>query len=113
MVIGCFWGRYCWFDIRITSTNHCWLISDLGRIYDVYRCQKAIDPTKTLPSSGQQVAAGSVIGVASAIFGIGGGSLTVPYLNRYGVVMQKAVGTSAACGLPIAVAGALGFMLLA
>ena len=72
---------------------------------------KAIDPTKTLPSSGQQVAAGSVIGVASAIFGIGGGSLTVPYLNRYGVVMQKAVGTSAACGLPIAVAGALGFMI--
>ena len=48
--------------------------------------------------------------MASAIFGIGGGSLTVPYLTRYGVVMQKAVGTSAACGLPIAIAGALGFM---
>ena len=48
--------------------------------------------------------------MASAIFGIGGGSLTVPYLNRHGVVMQKAVATSAACGLPIAVAGALGFM---
>ena len=54
--------------------------------------------------------AGGGIGIASAIFGIGGGSLTVPYLNRYGVVMQKAVATSAACGLPIAVAGALGFM---
>ncbi len=36
--------------------------------------------------------------------------LTVPYLNRCGVVMQKAVATSAACGLPIAIAGALGFM---
>ena len=54
--------------------------------------------------------AGGVIGVASAIFGIGGGSLTVPYLTRYNVVMQKAVGTSAACGLPIAIAGALGFI---
>ena len=41
---------------------------------------------------------------------VGGGSLTVPYLNYCGVVMQKSVGTSAACGLPIAIAGALGFM---
>ena len=64
-----------------------------------------------LPSTPNQVMAGGVIGIASAIFGIGGGSLTVPYLTRYGVVMQKAVGTSAACGLPIAIAGALGFMI--
>jgi uncharacterized membrane protein YfcA len=66
---------------------------------------------KELPSKPKQLAAGGVIGIASAIFGIGGGSLTVPYLTRYGVVMQKAVGTSAACGLPIAVAGALGFII--
>ena len=39
--------------------------------------------------------------MASAIFGIGGGSLTVPYLNKNGVVMQQAVATSAACGLPL------------
>ena len=64
-----------------------------------------------LPSKSKQLAAGAGIGVASAIFGIGGGSLTVPYLTRYNVVMQKAVGTSAACGLPIAIAGALGFMV--
>lgn len=64
-----------------------------------------------LPSTPKQLVAGAGIGVASAIFGIGGGSLTVPYLTRYGVVMQKAVGTSAACGLPISIAGALGFMV--
>lgn len=73
--------------------------------------KKTIDSNQLLPSKVRQVAAGAVIGVASAIFGIGGGSLTVPYLTRYGVVMQKAVGTSAACGLPIAIAGALGFMI--
>ena len=70
----------------------------------------AVDESKQLPSKGMQMLAGGGIGTASAIFGIGGGSLTVPYLNKCGVVMQKAVGTSAACGLPIAVAGALGFM---
>ncbi|WP_201555840.1 sulfite exporter TauE/SafE family protein [Psychrobacter sp. 72-O-c] len=73
--------------------------------------KKLIDANKVLPSTPKQLAAGAGIGVASAIFDIGGGSLTVPYLNRYGVVMQKAVGTSAACGLPIAIAGALGFMI--
>ncbi|KAB0624374.1 sulfite exporter TauE/SafE family protein [Acinetobacter gandensis] len=69
-----------------------------------------VDPSKQLPSTTMQMVAGGGIGVASAIFGIGGGSLTVPYLNKNGVVMQKAVATSAACGLPIAIAGALGFM---
>lgn len=63
-----------------------------------------------LPSGMNQLFAGSGIGVASAIFGIGGGSLTVPYLSHYNVIMQKAVGTSAACGFPIALAGAIGFM---
>ena len=76
----------------------------------INNCSNAKDANPELPSKPKQLAAGGVIGIASAIFGIGGGSLTVPYLTRYGVVMQKAVGTSAACGLPIAIAGALGFM---
>lgn len=56
--------------------------------------------------------AGVVIGWASAIFGIGGGSLTVPFLSWRGVTMQQAVATSAACGMPIAIAGALSFMVV-
>ncbi|MCO8042224.1 sulfite exporter TauE/SafE family protein [Acinetobacter bohemicus] len=69
-----------------------------------------INPNQQLPSAPLQLAAGAGIGVASAIFGIGGGSLTVPFLNRCGVAIQKAVATSAACGLPIALAGAIGFI---
>lgn len=69
-----------------------------------------IDQHSVLPSAFKQFCTATGIGVASAIFGIGGGSLTVPYLNHYGVVMQRAVGTSAACGLPIAIAGAFGFI---
>lgn len=53
-------------------------------------------------------AAGGVIGWASAIFGIGGGTLSVPFLNWCKAAMHKAVGTSAALGLPIALFGALG-----
>lgn len=64
---------------------------------------------RPLPSAPVQIGAGSGIGMASAIFGIGGGSLTVPFLTWAGLPMRQAVGTSAACGLPIALAGAAGF----
>ena len=64
---------------------------------------------KPLPPKGVQFGAGTGIGMASSIFGIGGGSLTVPFLNWAGLPMKQAVGTSAACGLPLAIAGALGF----
>lgn len=54
---------------------------------------------------------GSIIGAVSAVVGIGGGSMTVPFLVWCNVPVRQAVATSAACGLPIAVAGAAGFML--
>lgn len=90
------------------------VIIGLFALYVAYSMFKGanvvVDTSKHLPSTKTQVLAGGGIGIASAIFGIGGGSLTVPFLNKFGVVMQKAVATSAACGLPIAVAGAIGFM---
>lgn len=52
------------------------------------------------------------IGTASAIVGIGGGSLTVPFLERGGFCIREAVGVSSALGVPIAVAGTLGYVLL-
>lgn len=54
--------------------------------------------------------AGGIIGAVSALVGIGGGSLTVPFLHASGVDMREAVASSSACGLPIALAGALGFV---
>ncbi len=66
---------------------------------------------KPLPSAYVQTGAGFGIGSLSAVFGIGGGSLTVPFLNYCGLPMKKAVGTSSACGLPIAIAGATGFLI--
>lgn len=68
--------------------------------------------SRTVPGKPGLTLAGVVIGWASAIFGIGGGSLTVPFLTWRSVPMQQAVATSSACGLPIAVASALSFMLL-
>ncbi|MCM5661956.1 sulfite exporter TauE/SafE family protein [Galbibacter mesophilus] len=74
---------------------------------------KALDENdfSKLPSPAGQTGLGGFIGIVSAIFGIGGGTLTVPILSNYGLKIQHAVGTSAACGLPIAVAGAIGFLV--
>ena len=52
-----------------------------------------------------------IIGSLSAMIGIGGGALTVPILNYWKIPMAKAVATSAACGLPIAIAGTVGFIV--
>lgn len=66
---------------------------------------------RSLPAPKGIILAGIIIGIMSAIFGIGGGSLTVPFLVWCNQEMKRAVGTSAAGGLPIAVAGTLGFIV--
>ena len=54
---------------------------------------------------------GNFTGVVSALIGIGGGSVLVPYLVYQGKSMVRAVGTAAACGFPIALFGALGYAI--
>ncbi|WP_117235900.1 sulfite exporter TauE/SafE family protein [Vibrio maerlii] len=65
---------------------------------------------RAMPSPLNTSLSGTVIGIISSLAGIGGGSLTVPFLSRYGVEMRKAVGSSSVCGCMIAIAGMLGFM---
>ena len=60
---------------------------------------------RALPSSGLIALVGVMIGSISMVFGIGGGSMTVPFLLRYHLPSQMAVGTSAALGMPIALFG--------
>jgi len=67
--------------------------------------------TREIPGFLGNSAAGGIIGMASSFVGIGGGSLSVPYMTWCNVPMHKAIGTSAAIGFPIAVAGALGFLI--
>lgn len=66
---------------------------------------------RKLPSRIGMAAAGSGIGSVSSILGIGGGTLTVPFLIWCNVAIREAIATSAACGLPIALAGTIGFMV--
>jgi len=62
-----------------------------------------------LPGAAGMTVAGVIIGAVSALLGIGGGTLTTPFLLWNGIDIRRAVGTSATCGLPVALAGAAGF----
>lgn len=46
----------------------------------------------------------------SSLVGIGGGTLAVPFLIYCNTAVKRAIGTAAAIGFPIAVAGTLGFV---
>jgi uncharacterized protein len=69
-------------------------------------------PTRQLPGALGLFGVGSFISGLSQLVGAGGGFLSVPFMTWCNVNMHRAVGTSAALGLPIAVMGALMFFVV-
>jgi uncharacterized membrane protein YfcA len=67
-------------------------------------------PTRTLPGPAGTFGVGTGIGMLSALVGAGGGFISVPFMTWCNVRIHDAVGTSAALGFPIALAGTLGYI---
>ena len=73
---------------------------------------KTLVLAQNLPSSKiVQGAMAGLIGVFSALMGIGGGTLSVPILSLFSYPTHRAVGTASAFGLVIAVPAVAGFIL--
>lgn len=68
-------------------------------------------PSRQLPGTFGMFMVGSGIGAISALVAIGGGSLSVPFMTWCNIRMHEAIGTSAAIGLPIAIAGTAGYLV--
>lgn len=68
-------------------------------------------PHRALPGRAGTTIAGGVIGAVSSWVGIGGGTLSVPFMLWHNVSLHRAIATSAAIGFPIAVAGAAGYVV--
>ena len=66
-------------------------------------------PQRKIPGWIGVVFSGLVIGVLSALVGIGGGTLTVPFLVWCNTPLRNAIATSSAGGLFIALAGTVGY----
>jgi uncharacterized membrane protein YfcA len=64
-----------------------------------------------LPGRPAMTGYGVVIGLASSLMGISGGSLCTIVLTLYGKSMHQAVATSAGVTVPVSLAGAAGYML--
>jgi uncharacterized membrane protein YfcA len=62
--------------------------------------------------TGTVLATGGIIGGICAFTGIGGGGLSVPFMNSCGVHMRQAIATSAACGVVVSMMGALSYIFL-
>ena len=67
-------------------------------------------PSRQLPGNAGMLAVGSGIGIVSSMVAAGGGFLSIPFMVFCNVVIHQAVGTSAALGFPIALAGAIGYI---
>jgi len=72
---------------------------------------KKPNPSRELSGNSGLFVAGSGIGAISALVSIGGGSLTVPYLTWQNIEIKKAIGTSAAIGVPISITGSIGYFI--
>lgn len=66
---------------------------------------------ESLPKAPTGWGCASLIGGLSAMMGIGGGTLCVPFFNAFGFPVHRAVGTAAAIGLIIALPAAIGFII--
>jgi uncharacterized membrane protein YfcA len=71
----------------------------------------AAKPHRKLPGRAGMVLAGTLIGTVASLMGVGGGSMSVPFLTWCNMAVRNAVATSAAIGLPIALAGSAGFII--
>ena len=65
----------------------------------------------TLPGKSGLFTTGGLIGAVSSLVAIGGGILTVPFLTMCNIKLKHAIGTAAAIGFPIAIAGTTGYIL--
>jgi uncharacterized protein len=72
---------------------------------------KKPEPSRGLPGLLGMFGAGNAIGIVSSLVGIGGGTLSVPFMVWCNIPVHHAIGTSAAIGFPIAIAGTVGYVV--
>ena len=67
--------------------------------------------SRDFPKGTGMLSAGGLIGIVSSLVGIGGGSLSVPFMMWCNMPVRNAIATASAIGFPLAVAGTLGYVI--
>jgi len=114
IVPGILLGTFCGSFLASHMTTG-WLKAFFSVFLAYVAAQMLLDkkpvPSRELPGVLGMSAVGSVIGAISSLVGIGGGALSVPFLIWCNLTGHRAIGTSAAIGFPIAIAGSLGYLI--
>lgn len=110
IVIGTFIGAY------IASVLSTGLLKGIFGVFLYYVAlqfllEKQPPASRKLPGAAGLFGAGNVIGIVSSLLGIGGGTLSVPFMMWCNIRVHHAIGTAAAIGFPIAAAGTAGYVL--
>jgi len=67
-------------------------------------------PSRQIPGPAGMFGVGNVIGMFSSLVGIGGGTLSVPFMVWCNMTVHHAIGTASAIGLPIAISSTIGYI---
>ena len=70
-----------------------------------------IEGDRGLPGTTGMASVGTINGIVSAMMGIGGGVINVPFFTYCSVPIKRAIATAAAIGLPLATVSAIGFVI--
>jgi uncharacterized membrane protein YfcA len=90
----------------------------LAVIFTVFVCYSSVQiwinrepkPSGRLPGRFGMAIAGIVVGAFCSLVGVAGGVITIPLMLRSNVAIRNCIGTAAAIGLPISIAGAVGYI---
>ena len=113
LLAGGFLGAYCATAMSSALLQQVFAIYALLMAIRLWFPISHIAISESLLSRPYLMVSGTLIGGVSAVVGMGGGTMIVPYLVLARQPIQKAIGTSAACAFPIATAGVVGFYVFA
>jgi len=112
MLLGAMFGAYVADNVSGEQLKLFFAIFEVAvAVYMIIGTPVAKNAFQNILKGSELFAVSACIGGLASALGIGGGTITVPYLCMRGIKIHQAVAVSAACGLPIALSGALGYCL--
>ena len=107
ILIGVFFGTFLAVNLKTPALVLFFSIfAFMVGLFFIFLREKLVDNPKQISNLIKNIS-GILIGFISIPLGIGGGSLMVPFMRTFGYDIRKSIGTAAAVGFVIAVAGTI------
>ena len=107
ILIGVFFGTFLAVNLKTPALVLFFSIfAFMVGLFFIFLREKLVDNPKQISNLVKNIS-GILIGFISIPLGIGGGSLMVPFMRTFGYDIRKSIGTAAAVGFLIAVAGTI------